>query len=517
MSSEPLKRIGDYEVVAELGHGGMGKVYKVRNVISDRIEAMKILLPELAERPDLAARFLREIKLVASLDHPNIGALRTALNVEGQLIMIMEFVEGTTLEDKLEPGPLPVGEALEYTHQVLSALSYAHQRGVVHRDIKPANMMLTAGGVIKVMDFGIAFSGTEQKLTSTGTTIGSLPYMSPEQVKGEATDPRSDLYSLGVSLYEMVTGGRPFAADSDFAIMLAHVKDTPRPPIELKPELPEELNTLILRALSKEKEQRFQSADEFRAALKAIGSAKKTAVPAKTAIFTPSAPVPVPVERLEALSPAPAVAAPTAPAARPAPAAQPAPRSRRGLYLALGAVFVVGLLVVLLGLAGVAFFYLRSAPATSQEGQPPPAAASEEQPRAKPAPPPAVEKPPPPAPAADIPKALPPRAAPVQSQAEPVEEAAPAVDRAQLEVLERRIENLTRRAAAVDGNLETLQQQQRAAGYNLRGDVAANWASMKFNLEKAQRALDNTDLDAARKYADLTENYLRQLERFLGR
>ena len=231
------KRIGDYEILEELGRGGMGRVYKVRNVLSDRIEAMKVLLPDLVGRQDLASRFLREIKLLAALSHPNIAALRTALTVDNQLVMIMEFVEGQSLAERLKRGVIPVADAMNYIEQALVALSYAHAQHVVHRDIKPANMMLTADGVVKVMDFGIARQRDDQTLTVAGTTTGSLSYMSPEQVNGEKTDARSDLYSMGISLYELVTGQRPFRADSDFAVMVAHLKEMPRPPIELKPEL----------------------------------------------------------------------------------------------------------------------------------------------------------------------------------------------------------------------------------------------------------------------------------------
>ena len=230
MTDETNKRIGDYQILDELGSGGMGRVWRVRNVITDRIEAMKVLLPDLAGRQELAARFQREIKLMASLNHPNIAALRTAFTADNQLYMVMEYVEGTTMADKLERGAIAVPDALNYIGQVLSAVSYAHQQNVIHRDIKPANMMLTPQGVIKLMDFGIARGGEDRSLTMTGTTMGSLSYMSPEQVKGEPTDARSDLYSVGVSLYEMVTGQRPFVATSDYSIMAAHVKEAPKPP-----------------------------------------------------------------------------------------------------------------------------------------------------------------------------------------------------------------------------------------------------------------------------------------------
>jgi len=175
MSDQTGRRIGDYEILNELGSEGMGRVYRVRNVISDRIEAMKVLLPDLAGRQELAARFLREIKLLAALNHPNIAALRTALTLDNQLVMIMEYVEGTTVASRLERGPIPVPEALNYIDQVLSALSYAHQSHVVHRDIKPANMMVTPAGAVKLMDFGLAHGGDDGSpnlsLTVAGTTL----------------------------------------------------------------------------------------------------------------------------------------------------------------------------------------------------------------------------------------------------------------------------------------------------------------------------------------------------------
>src|SRR5215467_13551950 len=279
MSEANGKRIGDYQILNELGSGGMGRVYRVRNVISDRIEALKVLLPDLAGRQELAARFLREIKLMATLNHPNIAALRTAFTADNQLVMIMEYVEGTTLEERLRHGPISTAEAVNYIDQVLSALSYAHQLHVIHRDIKPSNMMLTPQGVVKLMDFGIARAGDERSLTMTGATLGSLGYMSPEQVKGEPTDVRSDLYSVGVSLYEMVTGQRPFQATSDYSIMAAHVKETPRPPLELQPGIPAALNEIILMAIAKDPAQRLQTADAFRNALKSAGLAPSASQP----------------------------------------------------------------------------------------------------------------------------------------------------------------------------------------------------------------------------------------------
>ncbi|MBZ5684798.1 MAG: serine/threonine protein kinase [Acidobacteriia bacterium] len=358
MSEETTRRIGDYEILGVLGRGGMGKVFKVRNVISDRIEAMKILLPDLAGRQDLADRFLREIKVLASLNHPNIASLQTALTLNNQLVMVMEYVEGMTLGERLEQGPIPPTEAVNYTEQVLGALSYAHRRNIIHRDIKPANMMLTPEGAVKLMDFGIARSSGDTGLTSAGTTIGSLYYMSPEQVKGETTDARSDLYSLGVSLYEMVTGQRPFRADSDYSIMAAHVQELPKPPVELRSDLPAALNEIILTAIAKEPGRRFQSADAFRNALSSL----RGQLPAAFAVNQSLSPVapsnPVAAGATAILQDAGAPISRTEPSAAPfEPPAQSEAvpsvlqlsarqKTHRGLYMSLGALVVLVVLVV---------------------------------------------------------------------------------------------------------------------------------------------------------------------------
>src|SRR5580698_3813192 len=270
MALEVGNRIGDYEILALLGAGGMGRVYKVRNIISNREEAMKVLLPDFASDHDLAARLVSEIRTLAGLDHPNIAQLRTAFQTQNQFVMIMEYVEGTTLEKLGSLGKLSVDQVLDYSTQALSALSYAHSRGVTHRDIKPANIMITDHGVVKLMDFGIAKSAGNMQLTRPGTTMGSVYYMSPEQVRGGTVDARSDIYSFGVTLYEMLTGRKPFQAETSYSVLNAQLNEAPTPPVVVNPALPTALNNIVLRAMVKAPEGRFQSAEEFRQALKTL-------------------------------------------------------------------------------------------------------------------------------------------------------------------------------------------------------------------------------------------------------
>ena len=348
------ERIGDYEIVQVLGAGGMGQVYKVRNTLSERVEAMKVLLPRLEGDPGLADRFLREIKVQATFDHPNLAKLYTAMRVGDQLLMFMEFVDGVSLAKELEKGPLQPGEAAAYTAQVLDALAYAHGRGVVHRDIKPANIMITEAGVAKLMDFGIARMEADTRLTQTGNAVGSIAYMSPEQISGTDPDPRSDIYSLGITLYEMVTGKRPFGGDSGYSIMSAHLKQTPVPPIELTPGLPPDLSDIILMAIAKDPAGRFQSAAAFRGALVSIFPG--VAAPLRTPDATKTMPIGAPIPPKTAAPTAPATVAappppPLAPPPLPATSAAPMPPStvtssgRRGIYMALGSIVTLAVLV----------------------------------------------------------------------------------------------------------------------------------------------------------------------------
>jgi len=270
-------KIGDYEVLSPLGAGGMGSVYKVRHAISQRVEALKVILPNASATPEMEERFLREIRLQASLEHPHIASLHNAFRIQDQLVMVMEFVEGVSLREKLRSPGITLGQALEYGAQVMGALAYAHGHGVIHRDVKPSNVMIGPHGAVKLLDFGLAASSTtggeDTELTRPGTMLGSPHYISPEQARGERADARSDVYSTGAMLYEMVAGQPPFEAGASggtYAIIAAHLHQTPRSPSDLNPRVPAALARVILKALAKSPAERFSSAEEFLAALDTI-------------------------------------------------------------------------------------------------------------------------------------------------------------------------------------------------------------------------------------------------------
>ena len=347
-------KVSDYEVLGVLGAGGMGCVYRVRNLISQRVEAMKILLPDLTSEPELADRFISEIRVLATFLHPNIAQLYTALTVDNQLIMIMEFVEGLTLADRSKNVVLPLRDVMGYVGQTLAALAYAHEHGIIHRDIKPGNIMITPHGVAKLMDFGIAKSKLEPAKTQPGTTMGSLHYMSPEQIHGATVDARSDLYAMGVTLYELATGKRPFVGDSEYAILDQQLNAQPKPPIQLNPAMPPALNDVILTALAKDPMHRFQSADAFRKALESVQAGMDAPKLSETQPAGPGA----------------RYGHPGFPHPGSPPPIPKSSQGHRGLWMAMGACVVVLVLVA----AGIAMpHFLRSHAATVATTANPPA------------------------------------------------------------------------------------------------------------------------------------------------
>jgi serine/threonine-protein kinase len=292
MAFEAGQRIGDYEIVARLGVGGLGVVYEVQHLISQRREAMKILLPDQSGTAEMVERFRREVQTLASLNHVNIAALHTAFYHENQLAMVMELVHGDTLRQRQQNVIVPQGEALDFIAQALHALVYAHRLGVVHRDIKPSNIMITHAGVVKLLDFGIALTSNSSHLTLTGYLLGSLSYMSPEQVKGSVATAQSDIYSVGITLYELLTGVLPITGGTNYEIMLAHMQRVPVPPHEVAPHVPLAISNAVMRALAKEPEDRFATAEEFLQAMQ-MGPAASGQTFNSPAAAT--APLPVPM------------------------------------------------------------------------------------------------------------------------------------------------------------------------------------------------------------------------------
>jgi serine/threonine protein kinase len=266
MKFEIGQTVGDYRILSILGRGGMGAVYRVRNTLTDREEAMKVVLPGADAGSETADRFLREIRIQASLQHPHIAAIRTAFRSGESVLMIMELIEGVPLDQKLRQGLLPLGDTFRIIDDILSALGHAHAKGIVHRDIKPSNIIVTPRGAPKLTDFGIATAAGDRRLTRSGMAVGSLAYMSPEQVQSMPFDERADIYSLGITAYEMLTGSRPFRSDNEYDIMKAHVHEMPVSPGAVHPSLPPGISAVVLKALAKTPGDRYQTAAEFQGA-----------------------------------------------------------------------------------------------------------------------------------------------------------------------------------------------------------------------------------------------------------
>ncbi len=260
--------ISTYRIEQKIGEGGMGAVYRGRDLMLEREVAIKVLRPELARQPELVTRFRSEAVTLARLNHSNIATLFNFLRQGDDYFMIMEFVRGRTLEEIIrQSGALGIVEAAQIFCQALEGIERAHALGIIHRDIKPANLMLSESGEVKVMDFGIARVLGTARQTRTGRLIGTMEYMAPEQMRGQETDARADIYSLGILLYEMLTGRAPFECNSDYELMRAQVEDAPPSPREFNGDIPLPVELAILRALAKDPQARFQSANEFRAAI----------------------------------------------------------------------------------------------------------------------------------------------------------------------------------------------------------------------------------------------------------
>jgi beta-lactam-binding protein with PASTA domain/predicted Ser/Thr protein kinase len=261
---------GRYHIVRKLGAGGMADVYLAEDQELGRRVAIKILNGRHANDDQFIERFRREAKNAAALNHPNIVSIYDRGEAEDTYYIAMEYLDGRSIKELIVGhGPAPVDVAIEYARQILSALRFAHRHGIVHRDIKPHNVLVDREGRIKVTDFGIARAGTSQ-MTETGSIVGTAQYLSPEQARGSEVDQRSDLYSLGVVLYELLTGRTPFEGDTPVEIAMKHLSATPEPPSELRKDIPHELDLLVLRALAKDPEDRYQSADEMDADLERV-------------------------------------------------------------------------------------------------------------------------------------------------------------------------------------------------------------------------------------------------------
>ncbi len=339
------KTLGKYELLERIGRGGMAEVYKAYHAALDRHVAIKVLHPFLSEDPAFKERFESEARNVARLRHPNIVQVYDFEHdtTRDLYYMVMEYIDGPTLSARLmalefQGLRFPIAEAIDITRHLADALAYAHARGMVHRDIKPGNIMFDSDGRVVLTDFGIARIVSGPSMTASGSMVGTPAYMSPEQGLGQPGDHRSDIYSLGVVLYQLVTGTVPFSADTPIAIVLQHVNDPLLPPSSLNPEVPEALERIIYKALAKSPDERYQNVEEMKAHLEDLASAAAALSAPQEAIPAAIQPsIPAPVAVLERPGEKPAVSE-----------ASPAARGRGGTCL-------TWLLVIMLSLSAMAF------------------------------------------------------------------------------------------------------------------------------------------------------------------
>jgi len=266
---------GKYRILEEIGHGGMSVVYKAEDLKLKRCVALKFLPSDLMNSPELKERFLIEAQAAAALSHPNICVIHEVGESEERSYIAMEYVEGETLRDRIRRGPLKTEEALDIAVQVATGLGEAHGKGIIHRDIKSANIMVTEKGQTKIMDFGLAKLRGGSSLTKSQTTLGTVAYMSPEQARGDDLDQRTDIWSLGVVLYEMLTGELPFKGDHDQTVIHSILHREPKPPSKIRPSLPSGLDEIVLQALAKVRKNRYQTMEEFREDLAAVAEGFK--------------------------------------------------------------------------------------------------------------------------------------------------------------------------------------------------------------------------------------------------
>lgn len=271
---------GRYEILGLAGRGGMASVYRARDRVLGRIVALKLLHPHFAEDDDFVQRFQREAEFAASLSgHPNIVSIFDVGRDGNSRYIVMEMIEGRNLKEVVRAeAPLPIGRALIIGEEIAAALHFAHQRGLVHRDVKPQNILLPDDR-IKVTDFGIAWNATTTPMTRAGIVMGTTHYLSPEQVRGGRSDARSDIYALGVVLYEMLTGRVPFDGDDRFVVAMRHVTDEPVPPRDLDPDVPASVEAVVLKALRKNPDARFGTAGEFGDAIRRAAMRDERASP----------------------------------------------------------------------------------------------------------------------------------------------------------------------------------------------------------------------------------------------
>ncbi len=286
------REIGPYRIIEKIGQGGMGIVFKGLHVKLEQEVAIKVLAPELSQDPSMRERFINEAKIQARISHPNVVNVLNYVEEGSNLFLVMEYIPGETLDTLLKrTGCCP--NAVNVCISVLSALEFMHARGIVHRDIKPGNIMFLEDGTVKVMDFGIAKVAGERGQTKTGMRLGTLWYMSPEQIMGEETSVASDLYSVGVTLYQMLTGRIPFGGDSEYMVMKAHLEERPIPPWEINANVSRNMGAVILKSMAKNKGERYRSAREFADDLASAAGSPSAASLSPQASSSDSSPVPV--------------------------------------------------------------------------------------------------------------------------------------------------------------------------------------------------------------------------------